>query len=160
MKEVIELFYELNYNRMCAVAYNSTKNSWDAEDIVQSTFERMLKYSNTFEGGNLELVKWSNTLLRNCILDWVNSDKLGGMSVELKEDDMVTKETLLEDSLVPAQVGRLIAKMKGEDNRQVCNLYFLMGYLPREICEILPLKIKNISQIIFRFKSDLRKVYG
>ena len=156
----ITKYYDSNYKRMVKIAYNITKQSCDAEDIVQESFSRALKYYNSFNSEISTLHQWVNGIFSRCVKDFQRDAMLQGMSVEIKEEDASTSETTGEDNKALEEVKALIDNIKGVLSKQICYLYFIREYTPREIAQVVDSTPGFIRFCVCSFRKDLKVVYG
>lgn len=159
LKELTD-YYEDNYKSLCKIAYGVTKQICDAEDVVQETFYRAIKYKDSFNPEISDLHQWVNGIFSRCIKDFQRDNRLQGMSLELKEDDIVSGDTIGEDNKTYEEIGNMIKSIKSPVNRQICFLHFVQEYTPREIRQVMDSTPDSIRSVIKRFRKDLQVVYG
>jgi RNA polymerase sigma-70 factor, ECF subfamily len=86
------------YDTLYSVAFNLTRDSHKAKDLVQTTAEKAIKASDSFIEGNL--VGWLVTILRNTFRnDYRAEDRISFSSIE----ELIEKGTTAEDSLRDSQ---------------------------------------------------------
>lgn len=145
---------------MSKIAYNVTKQLADAEDIVQETFTRALKYHNSFNPDISNLHQWVNGIFSRCIKDFQRDKRMQGMSVELKEDDAISGETIGEDNKTLEEIEEMVKRISSPVVKQICYLHFIQQYTPREIVQVVDTTVGNIRTSIWGFRKDLKVVYG
>jgi RNA polymerase sigma factor (sigma-70 family) len=158
--ECLVKYYEQNYSRMIKIANNITKELYDSEDIVQETFHRALKYKKSFNAEISDLHQWVNGIFSRCIKDFHRDKRLQGMSVEIKDDDAVSGETIGEDNRTLEEIEEMIKRISNPINKQVCFLHFIQQYTPREIVQVVDTTVGNIRTVMWKFRKDLKVVYG
>ena len=156
----IRLYYEGNYKRMAKIAYNVTKQGCDAEEVVQETFARALKYYHSFSPSISTLHQWVNGIFTRCIKDFHRDKRLQGMSLELKDEDITSGETIGEDNKTLEEIEGMIRSITAPLIRQICYLSFIQEYTPREIAQVVDSKSSYIRNCVYRFRKDLQVVYG
>ena len=83
------------YDTLYSVAFNLTRDSHKANDLVQTTAEKAIKASESFSEGNL--VGWLVTILRNTFRnDYRAEDRISFSSIE----ELIEQGTTAEDSLL------------------------------------------------------------
>ena len=91
MGQAVSDYYETLYS----VAFNLTRDSHKANDLVQTTAEKAIKASESFSEGNL--VGWLVTILRNTFRnDYRAEDRISFSSIE----ELIEQGTTAEDSLL------------------------------------------------------------
>jgi RNA polymerase sigma-70 factor (ECF subfamily) len=84
-----------HYSTLYSVAFNLTRDSHKASDLVQTTAEKAIKASDSFSEGNL--AGWLVTILRNTFRnDYRAEDRISFSSIE----DLIEQGTTAEDSLL------------------------------------------------------------
>ena len=154
------VYYEGNYSRMCKIAYNVTKQTFDAEDVVQETFSRALKYSKSFNPEISSLHQWVNGIFSRCLKDSQRDARLQGMSVEIKEDDIFTGANIAEDDKTLEEIETMVKSISSTLHKQICYLHFIQEYTPREIRQVIDTTPDTIRGVLKRFRKDLQVVYG
>ena len=83
------------YGTLYSVAFNLTRDSHKANDLVQTTAEKAIKASDSFSDGNL--VGWLVTILRNTFRnDYRAEDRISFAPIE----GLIERGTTAEDSLL------------------------------------------------------------
>jgi RNA polymerase sigma factor (sigma-70 family) len=144
--------FESNVKKMSA--RNGTKH--DAEDIIQETYCRALKYWATFTE-DVTFDGWIYRLMSNAARDHWKAEKLRG----------ATEKTYLKDhpngEVPPTQdfgvrlleVKKLI-KDRPDNIRRVLELSLLHQYNATEVAEIVPESAVNVRKIVQRFRDDIK----
>ena len=113
------------YDTLYSVAFNLTRDSHKANDLVQTTAEKAIKASESFSEGNL--VGWLVTILRNTFRnDYRAEDRISFSSIE----DLIEQGTTAVDSLIASDED----SEQGSDARfssaSAENTYLSGGYSP------------------------------
>ncbi|MNY46681.1 hypothetical protein D3C86_1818840 [compost metagenome] len=82
-----------------------------------------------------------------------------GMCDELDEE-AIEGEPMLEIERDMLDKAEELINNKPDHIAEVLRLYYLFGYKPREIAEVLDLKDSNIRMTVMRFKEDVREQLG
>lgn len=138
-------------NMVFKIAYNYCKNKYDAEDIVQNTFLKLLQHKGSFSD-NEHIKRWlirvsinesknmCTSFWRKRIVSWDESVSDAEFSFENHEKSM------LYDTVM-----RLDTKY-----RMVVHLYYYEGYSIREISEILHIKETTIQTRLMRARAKIK----
>jgi len=142
----IECFYFENYDQLVKRMSSRCGSPFDAEDIVQTAFERALKYAHSCNGS---MDRWFQTILSNVLKAHQNAVRLGPVTKPIEEhlDDI---EPIIWDG-----VGELtkheVRVMAGKEDiltREVLRLHLDFGMGCGEI-------IENISGLTYRKTNNL-----
>jgi len=153
-------YYKENYKRMKDIARNKTQKNHCAEEVVQETFLRAIKYYHNYSPAKGSLNDWMNGVFSSRIKEWQRGAMLQGGNREIRDDDIISNDTVGEDNKMLAEIKGMINRIKTPLIRQICYLSFIQGYTPREIEQVLGSKGSYIRNCIWLFKKDLRVVYG
>jgi RNA polymerase sigma factor (sigma-70 family) len=129
---------------------------WDAEDVIQESYARALKYYKSFDGSNFD--RWFNTILNNTLREHKNNEK-GLVTTSFEEEEMGgTPCTYLPDRVVD-EIYTLI-DTKSNVQIEVLTMYFRHGYSAKDISCITEYSYAATHQIIQRFRNELKELYG
>lgn len=131
-------------------------NFHGAEDIVQTAYERALRYRKSFDGGIFD--KWFNTILNNCLREYQNTER---GYVQPDEEDEELAESMSCPSY-PQHVMREVFELintKSEAQMEVLNLFFKQEYTAIDISRISSIPYGTAHQIIQRFRNELKELY-
>lgn len=129
----------------------------DAEDVLQTVYERALRYFHTFMGAQEDLDRWVNTLLNNALRDFKNEEK-GITYGDFDEDDLEGVPCNYMSEQVVKEIYDLIDG-KGDVQREVLGLYFQQDFSAKDISAITSHSYANAHKIIQRFKIELKEKY-
>lgn len=121
----------------------------DAEDIIQDTYERILKYKPSF----IKNEKYFTTVLSNVLNDFYNSKKRDD-KVEFSENSPKVASESPEDFLIRKQDIELLIP---HEQRDVISLY-LKGFTVQEICTELDATPGSVKKILHRFRQRRREL--
>ncbi|HCD53374.1 MAG TPA: RNA polymerase sigma factor [Balneolaceae bacterium] len=155
----LALLYE-RYNRsLFSFFYRKTKESQLSEDLVQSVFERILRYRATYSGSG-PFTTWMFSIARNAHIDHFRKVK------RRKEDELPDEERIAGE--VPTGYEELDERNKkkvllekaldmlDEDKREVVILSRYEGLKYQEIAEIQGVTESAIKVRMFRAMKDLK----
>lgn len=128
-----------------------------AEDIVQESYYRALKYKDSYDPSML-FDTWFSRILRNALSHYKNMER-GGAYEELDEEAVEGIAFSGYNKVLLDQIYEEMSDYTGE-SYEVLNLYFRYGYSPGEIKQVVEMKYKAIEQTIYRFKVYVRNKYG
>ena len=132
---------------------------YDAEDIVQEAFLRSMVYFDSFDNKYCTYGQWFSGILNRCQKDFHRAEKVQGMSVEIKDNHLMTNEDFGVNNKTVKEIEAEIGRM-AEKSRYICYLYFIRGHTPREISRIVDSKATVVSDIVLQFKKRMLKKYG
>ena len=138
-------------NMVFKIAYNYCRNKYDAEDIVQNTFLKLLQYKGEFADGE-HAKRWLIRVTVNesknmCTSFW--HKRIVSLE-ESKSDAEFSFEDEKTSTLYDA-VMNLNSKY-----RIVVHLYYYEGYSIKEISQILHIKETTIQTRLMRARAQLK----
>ena len=156
MHTKIKLHFIANHKRLTKRMGFRAGDEWSGEDVVQTAYERALKYSRSFNGEDFD--RWFNTILNNTLREYKNIQK-GHASFEYDdaEDGEGTPCNMYPGRII-AQIYELI-EAKSPIHSEILMLYFHQEYSPRDISLMTTYKYKMVHQIILRFRNELKEMY-
>jgi RNA polymerase sigma factor (sigma-70 family) len=135
-------------------AYALTRNAADADDLVQTTLERVLSRSIP-EGA--DLTRWSYTVCRNVWIDEVRSRKVRREAVPevtAQAEAPVTTEDMVASRMALRHAQAGIDKLPDEQ-REVLALVAIAGMAYREAAEMLSVPIGTVMSRLARARAAL-----
>lgn len=147
------------YNRpLFSFFYRMCKDCDVSEDLVQSVFERILKYRDTYTG-NGQFTTWMFSIARNAHIDHYRKEKRTPVPVEIDESRLEDEddEAVVEDrkehkkNMLEAALDRL-----DEDKREIIVLSRYEGLKYKEIADILGTTEGAIKVKMFRAMKELK----
>lgn len=148
-KRLTNLYIDMVYR----VALNGCKNKYDADDIVQETFLKLLKCKKQFESD--EHVR--NWLLRvavnECNSMW-NSSWHKKVVLKDEQDEKMVFETQEQSDLY-----ELVMQMSPK-YRQVIYLYYFEEFSVREVASILKISETAVQTRLQRARNKLKEQLG
>jgi len=164
--EILKLYEErrLDFVRIASRlisqgSYNPERLAqWGPEDVVQEAFTRALYYKDSFDHKLGSLTKWFNRILHGCAIDFRKDERLGGLADEIKDSDYIVESCFGTDNKLIEEVKRDVAKLDG-DVKQICQLYFINQYKPREIVQITGHNSTYVRTTVKNFLAKLREKY-
>ena len=138
-----------------------TGNDHDAEDVVQESYLRALKFFAGFRGGDSR--PWLLTIVRNTCYTWLRRNRMDDVTTELDEDvhgvDHTTSNP--EAALLAAARSDMITSALEElpvALREVVILRELEGMSYQEIATLASLPIGTVMSRLSRARARLQKL--
>jgi RNA polymerase sigma factor (sigma-70 family) len=138
-----------------------TRNSHDAEDVVQESYLRAFKSFRTFDGRDGR--RWLLTIVRNTCYTWLKRNRHGESTVEFDEGIHSTSsvpadpETILMRSADKQLVRQGLDELPLEF-REVLVLRELEGMSYKEIAEVADIPIGTVMSRLARGRKRLESV--
>lgn len=152
------LLFERYYRQLFKYFYRMSGDEGLSEDLVQSVFERILKYRSGYTG-NGAFKTWIYSIARNAFIDHYRKQKRAGENYEFDEERWHHAE--IEHSGLTSQNDRkrLMEKaiqLLDNDKREVLIMSRFEGLKYKEIAEITNTTEGNIKVKVFRALNELR----
>jgi RNA polymerase sigma factor (sigma-70 family) len=131
----------------------------DADDLLQSTVERLLQRGLP---GDAELLPWSFKVCRNLWIDELRSRKVrrdAALDPALGADDVAPGEEQVIGEISLQEVQLAMAAMS-EEQRSVLELVAVEGYSYREAADVLDIPIGTVMSRLARARSVLLEKAG
>ena len=151
----IESYFREHYKKFVKKMYFRTGTEADAEDVVQESFARALKYAPKARIEHFG--KWFSLVLTNTLRDHMNASK--GYSAVEEED---VPEESVDCNGYPKRVMQEIRELvatKSAVQIEVLEMHLFEEYTAKEISEITPYSYAQVHQIILRFRNELKTLY-
>ena len=158
-------FVDALYN----TAYRMTRNSEDAEDLVQETYLKAYRYYDKFEQGT-NFKAWLFKIMKNTFINNYRKKQLAPAISDFSEieesfENQVSEETArqnknpedeLLENVLDEDVQAAMEKLP-EDYRMVVLLADLEGFSYKEIAEILEVPVGTVMSRLYRGRRLLEK---
>ena len=142
--EIVENYSDMIFR----IAYQYLFNKYDAEDIVQEVFVKLLTKRVIFKDEE-HIKSWLIRVTINQCLDYKKSlTKKSTVPIENMEIPFEQKEGKILEEL----------QLLKEDERNVLYLYYYEGYKIFEIAEILNMKKNTVNSNLVRARKKLKKI--
>lgn len=139
------------------------RSTGDAEDVVQESFLRALRYFGTFKGGNARA--WLLTIVRNTAWSWMRANRGRALDIafdeELHGDDRGSRdpETLLLQGADRQLLEQTMRQLPGR-MREVLALRELEGLSYKEIAEVIGAPIGTVMSTLSRARERFHHAAG
>lgn len=142
--EIVEKYADMIYR----IAYQKVLNRYDAEDIVQDVFVKLLSNKSYFRDEE-HMKAWLIRVTINLCINYNKSlAKQKTVSVEQLDIPFTQQETGILEELY----------LLPEDERNILYLYYYEGYKIREIAKILRQKQNTINSKLTRARNKLKRI--
>lgn len=141
--------YKLNYEVLKKKATRTLKDHALAEDVVQETYEKVIKYGDRMKHDNVD--GWINVVFFNTCLKYLNFIRDKGIVYELREETHAEVPLSIDEYKLSAE-SILKDKSFSPLTREVLRLYIMFGYNSEEISEMLNISSGSVRSHIKRFK--------
>ena len=166
-QDIFTDLYQLHSSHMYAICLRYTRNTEDAEDVLQEGF---MKIFHAFEGfkGESNIKTWMQRIMVNTAInhyrqkkkmDFTSIDKDGSVVLRIDNNDAINK--MSTDELLE------VINELPNGYRMVFNLYVIEGYKHKEIAEMLEItegtsksqlaKARNAIQVLIADKLGITK---
>lgn len=156
--QLITDHYLENRSRLVKKMAWRTGSTAAGEDIVQTAYERALKYIDACE--NDDFPKWFSTIINNSFKDWLREES--GYS-HSDDDDEEVRDYDLHCPHYPTSLMKEVYELidtKSEVQIEVLKLFFRNEYTAKDISSITEYSYSRCHQIIQRFRNELKDLYG
>ena len=166
MREKAEVtrFEEMALPHMEA-AYNLarwlTGNDHDAEDVVQESYLRALKFFAGFRGENGR--PWLLTIVRNTCYTWLRQNRMGELTTDIEEEVQLADTTSVDPEAILLAAARAESVQRALQElpiefREIVILRELEGLSYKEIAEIAAIPVGTVMSRLARARSRLQKL--
>jgi len=139
-----------------------TGNDHDAEDVVQESYLRALKFFSGFRGGSSR--PWLLTIVRNTCYTWMRRNRMEEPGLELDEEIYVDSNSPSPEAILLAAarsdiVHRALEQLPAEF-REIVILRELEGLSYKEIAEVAGVPVGTVMSRLARARARLQKLLG
>ena len=159
-EDIEKAFEESREERVKRVRSRGMSNE-DAEDVVQETFFRALKYCNTFQPHLQELKVWLDIIMNNAFKDYRHSNFTGDFSFreeQEEEDGEVMEDKMFSKDMV--EVIREEIESLPPLDRQIVYAKVVLGHSYKACCEIFDINHDKVTNTLRSFRNKMKEKYG
>ncbi len=143
-----------NNQRLFLIALSFTKNTYDAEDILQNVFVKLLKYPKSFSD-NEHLDKWLTTV---CVNESKNYIKLPfRYHKDIDDCDFVSGTNF--DCTTQIDLYNAVMKLSKKE-RTVIHLFYYEDLSIKDIAKMLKIKESAVKTRLNRARANLKEQLG
>lgn len=154
--QLIEDHYNQNRRKLLKRLTFRAGTEWDAEDILQDSYERALKYIHSFSGDDIG--PWFNTIVNNALREHKNASK-GYVAHPFEEEEEEGIPCNHYSERVVKEIYEMIGKREPAQ-AEILMLHFQQDYSAIDISRITDHSYHNAHKTISRFREELRRLYG
>lgn len=136
-------------------AWRLTRNTHDAEDLVQSTVLRAMEKQHLFQDGT-DLYKWTSKIMYNQFV----SGYRRRVKFESQYDPQpyIDKQNYSADQLTQIELRETTEAMGmlSEEHREICYLVCIMGMRYEEVSRKLDIPVGTVRSRLFRARERLK----
>lgn len=150
-----------DHRKASNLAYRILRNWEDAEDCVQETYERVIRYFNSFDNSRDFNAWFDRILVRVCL-----KHRDGTLSAPdtVEADDTLSFEEYLSEADKPEHYVELvewtekISKLKervSPRDYEILSLFFVYGHLREDISNMLCVHVKTVDRVLGKYRKSL-----
>jgi RNA polymerase sigma factor (sigma-70 family) len=158
VKESLTEFYKENYKSFLVKAKRILRDHHYAEDCVQESFERALKYLDSFQQeGNLEF--WFNRVFMNTVKDYLTFIRSQGVVTELTTKDHPAFPQELVDKYKGVIEEELVVFAPSPLSFDILLAYFVQGHSAKAVSILTGCTESAVYNWSHRFRHHLEAKY-
>jgi RNA polymerase sigma-70 factor (ECF subfamily) len=147
--------FQRHHQRVHALCYRMTGDQAAADDLVQESFLRVLRYRKSF-GARAAFTTWLYRLVRNVCIDHLNAESRTRARVELMASEHNTERHELEETDHRLEAIRNALYALSPEKREVLVLSRYEGLSYAEIAEVCETTVGAIKVRAHRAMRELR----
>lgn len=145
--------YNLYSNDVLRLAFNFTKNIFEAEEVLQDVFLELYK---ELQKDNKMIIQ-KNWILKVTANKCKDNFKIAWRKKVILKDELLQNEVDLREVLKSDDLTNALLKLS-KKYRNVIYLYYYEGYNINEISEILNLNPSSVKSLLSRGRKKLKKL--
>ena len=152
------LLFQRHREQVHALCRRLTGDAARADDLVQETFLRILKYGHTFQG-NAQFTTWMYRIARNATMREIERDHRRDEIENLAVREMKDAAAVADASELSEKLGAALAELPAEQ-REVLVLSRYHGLRYAEIAEVCDCTVTAVKARVYRAMRALRNQLG
>jgi RNA polymerase sigma-70 factor (ECF subfamily) len=153
--------YDRHYSSVRNFIRAVVKDDFTADDLTQETFVRAHKSIGTFKE-NSSMAPWLMQIAYNLCRDHFRKAKKSPIDAKpLKDDVVLCGTSMTEKALERRQMSTCVQNqilLLPEAQRTVLFLYDGLGFVQKEIAEILDISVENVKVRLYRARKRLKSI--
>ena len=151
----------LHLNAAYNLAFWITRNSHDAEDVVQEAYLRAVKFFGSFKGRDMRA--WLLTIVRNTSYTWLRDNRASQSTVDFDEEKHSTEcEEVNPETILIRSVDHQLLRQAVEELpvwlREVVILREMEGMSYKEIAHVADIPVGTVMSRLARARKRLQTV--
>ena len=134
-----------------------TRNSTEAEDIVQETFIRFWVSRDRFDPDRVKLTTWLHRIAHNLCVDYFRQRQLQERQVPVQSDHQDSPDTDYELNIRAAVVQKALMTLS-ERLRSAIVLCHYQNFSQHDAAHILDLSVDALESLLRRGRSKLKQI--
>lgn len=155
--------YERYKKVLWAYFYNCTGERETSEDLLQLTFEKMIRYRNNYSGKG-SVKSWLFAIARNSLKDeWRKQEKHAATPIEHAQHLLKQQVPAVDAKVIDAEKEALYKQAIGQlsqDKRELLAQTKLQGKKYKELAEIYQMSESALKVKVFRIMKELKEYVG
>lgn len=150
--ELIDNHFRSNYTKLVKRMRNRVPDGSVAlaEEVVQETYARAMKYFRTYDPTMSNFDTWFNSILNNVLNVCKNEEGDKGVTHTLDENTEDIRAGKKDKEMYTVIIAEI--DMCPPKERQILSMFFLMGFKSKDVAEFTNKGHSNVRQIIHRFR--------
>ncbi|WP_246075171.1 RNA polymerase sigma factor [Gracilimonas mengyeensis] len=155
------LLFERYHRPLFGYFYRMSKEQEVSEDLVQSVFERLLKYRQTYSGDG-KFSTWLFSIARNAHIDHYRKEQRNGVTLEIDENRLEAEdngqELLVRNKADKKEILEKALDLLEEEKREIIILSRYEGLKYKEIAELYDTTEGAVKVKMFRAMKELKNL--
>lgn len=140
----------------------NTGSRADSEDLLQTLFERMIKYRKTYRG-DAKFSTWMYQIASNLLIDYTKKkekklQKLKGFGKEKEKNDITHPLSITDDKAIQNEILEQALSRLPTDQREVLILGKYQGLRYKEVAKIMDCSEGAVKVRIYRAINELKEI--
>lgn len=156
----IEEFYEKEYSTLVKRIQARGMQECDAEDVVQESFYRALKYIATYVPSRQPIGAWFNTIMNNTFKDYRHANYTGEYS--FRDEDDEEESASIDEMSYNKQIAKEIKKEiegRDESERNILYAILVLGFSYKACCQVFDETFGRVQFVLREFRNEMRGKY-
>ncbi|MBA3680564.1 MAG: sigma-70 family RNA polymerase sigma factor [Bacteroidetes bacterium] len=157
-QKAFEMLYKKYYRILLGIALRYSRNTAEAEDILQDSFIKIFNSIDSFNSkGSFE--GWMKRIVQNTAINSYRSNLKFDLHVAITDHTEVSDDSLnsVFETFTNNEIISLFNQLP-EGYRLVLNLFYIDGYSHPEISEMLNISIGTSKSQLFKAKNYLKNL--
>ena len=153
-----EFLYKTYYRVLYGIAMRYSKNTAEAEDILQDSFIKVFNSIQTYQSeGSFE--GWLKRIVQYTAINSYRSRLKFNLHIEMPDSDSLSDDSLgaIFETMEAKEIVALLNSMP-EGYRVILNLYCIDGYTHKQIAEMIKITEGTSKSQLFKAKKYLKNL--